>query len=313
MKSILVTGAAGFIGSHLVEHLLKCGVKRDNMRLFVLKGEPLVNLPDENFDIVVGDIRNKTDVKKAMKNIDVVYHLAAVTRDNWLSYTDVNYNGTKVLIDECKRQKIKKIIFFSTIAVYGLPAFVGDRENITEDSLFKVEGEYAQSKYRAENLIKDSGLPYVIIRPTTVYGPRDRAGIYQLYHAIKNNYFLRIGNGNNSVDYVYVSDLVKGARLAQLSKKNGEYILGAQKPIKFIDLVKTVARVLNKKVPSWYIPRGLGLVLAYFTNLLSLPLSPNRVRVMTANYYFNSRKAVREINYNPKTSFRTGIKLTYGC
>lgn len=312
MHKILITGAAGFIGSHVVEHLLERDIKRENLRLFILNGESLRNLPDENFDIVFGDIRNKSDVKKAVKGVNVVYHLAAVTRDNWLSYVDVNYHGTKILVSECKKQKIKKFVFFSTIAIYGLPAFVGNRENITENSTLQIEGEYAKSKFQAEKIVRESGLPYAIIRPTTVYGPRDKAGVYQLYLAIKKNYFFRIGNGKNKVDYVYVRDLVHGARAAELSSKNGEYILGAKRPITFLNLIKSVAKVLGKNIPFWYIPRWLGLLLAYLISPLSLPFSPNRVRVMTANYYFSSKKATREIGYNPKTKFTEGIKITYG-
>lgn len=312
MAKILVTGAAGFIGSHVVEYLLECGVRREDLRLFVLKGESLKNLPDEDFDIVFGDIRKAADAQKAVRGVDVVYHLAAVTRDNWLSYTDVNFNGTRILINECKKQKIKKFVFFSTIAIYGLPAFIGNRENITETSSFQIEGEYAQSKFRAEELVRNSGLHYAIVRPTTVYGPRDKAGVYQLYKAIKSGYFFRIGRGENKVDYVYVKDLVHGARLAEKSKNNGEYILGAKNPVTFFELEKAVFSVLNKKIPLWYIPRSVGMLLACFANKLSLPISPNRVRVMTANYYFNSRKAISEIGYNPKTNFLTGIKLTYG-
>lgn len=312
MVKYLVTGAGGFIGSHMVEYLLDCGVKRKDLRLFVLNGESLQNLPSDDFDIVYGDIRNRSDVSRALKGIDVIYHLAAVTRDNWLNYTDVNYYGTKLLVDECKRQKIKKIIFFSTIAIYGLPAFVGNRENITENSTLQIEGEYAKSKFQAEKIVRESGLPYAIIRPTTVYGPRDKAGVYQLYLAIKKNYFFRIGNGKNKVDYVYVRDLVHGARAAELSSKNGEYILGAKRPITFLNLIKSAAKVLGKNIPFWYIPRWLGLLLAYLISPLSLPFSPNRVRVMTANYYFSSKKATREIGYNPKTKFTEGIKITYG-
>ena len=106
-SKILVTGASGFIGSHLVEYLLSKKVPLSNLRLFVKNGESIKNLPKKNFDIFYGDIRNKNDVKEAMKGIDVVYHLAAkIDFDgSWEEYKDVNVQGTKNLVEQAVKNK----------------------------------------------------------------------------------------------------------------------------------------------------------------------------------------------------------------
>lgn len=322
MSKILITGAAGFIGSHLVEFLLKDGVKRKDLRLFVLKGESIENLPNSSFDIIYGDIRNKKDVKKALEgDVNVIYHLAAVTRDGEGKYLDVNWRGTRVLLTACKHKKIKKFVLFSSIAVYGLPAFTGEGINISEKSIVQAVGDYAKSKLMAEQEIVKAHekfkLPYVIVRPTTVYGPRDKAGICQLYKAIKSGYFVIIGDGKNKMDYVYVGDLVKGARLAQLNKSNtGDYILGGIKPVTFSQISQQVAASIDKKIFKWHIPKVLGYKFAIFVETVNkltgykLPMSVDRVTVMTSNYYFDISKARKEIKYHPIVSLKKGMRLT---
>lgn len=317
-QKYLITGAAGFIGSHLVELLLHEGIMPRNLRLLIQPGETLHNLPHKDFDVVYGDLRNKKDLVGIEENIDVVYHLAAVTMNGEGGlFHAVNSRGTKNLLDRFRNKKLQKFVFFSTIAIYGLPAFTGQREGITEESELRVVGEYADSKFKAEKLVMSSKLPYSIVRPTTVYGPRDKAGIYQLIQSIKSGYFFRIGSGSNKMDYVYVKDLVKGARLAQLSKrKASDYILGSARPVTFDEIVSTIYKCLNKSPMRMYIPRALGLVIGKIADTISkvlpihLPISEDRVKVMTANYYFDSSKAKKEISYNPNTSFKKGITIT---
>jgi nucleoside-diphosphate-sugar epimerase len=178
---ILVTGAAGFIGSHLVDLLLKENTPLRKLRLFVYKNESLDNLPKEYFDIVRGDIRNKLDVKKAMKNIGVVYHLAAKIDFDGThkEFSDVNVLGTQNLLNECKGKDIKKFIFFSSIGVYGMPADVGPIRGWDETQKHTYTNFYGRSKSEAEDKVVEAyrkyKIPYAIIRPASVYGRGKRA------------------------------------------------------------------------------------------------------------------------------------------
>lgn len=325
-EKILVTGASGFIGSHLVEFLLEEGESVKNIRLFIAKGESLKNLPKIDFDIIFGDIRKKEDLKRAMEGVSVVYHLAAKTIEGGKYYTDseykeVNIQGTKNILEQCKKKKIKKFVLFSSIAVYGLPAWVGDMKNISEAHPKNPVEIYGFSKLMAEKAVieahKKWGIPYVIIRPTSVYGPRDIRNLLELYKIIKKHLFFFIGDGKNKMDYVYVGDVVRGARLAELSKdKTGEYIIGGGERTSLEDVVKNVSRSIDSWYFNFHLDRQFGLVLSYLMVFIfkllgkRSPLFPERVKVLTADCFFNISKAKKELKYSPLVSFEEGTNIT---
>lgn len=322
---ILITGAAGFIGSHLVDHLLSNGVSPSKIRLLILPGESLDNLPpDVDFDIIWGDIRDEDIVKKAMRGITVVYHLAAkidFDGKSYEDYKDVNVDATRLLVEACKNKKITKFVFFSSIAVHGLPAGMGDIVNFDESKPSSYTNLYGKSKWEAENVIRDAhtsqGLPYAIIRPASVYGPREKGPTLALYRAIANKHFLFIGDGKNKMHYVYVTDLVAAARLAEKSRKtHGEYIIAGPKPTPFNIIVAQVAKSINVSTPNIRIPTTLAMLLAHVLSWvgkllgISVPLFPSRVKTMTTSYYYNITKAQKELSYKPKVTFSRGAALT---
>lgn len=315
MKKILITGATGFIGSHLVRALVSAGVQK-KLCLLVPPGDSLKNLPHKMFDVVWGDIRDKEVVKRATAGVETIYHLAAKTIFEGAKYRDyaqVNVDGTQNLLDSYRDQRIQKFVFFSSIAVYGLPAYVGEIINWNETRPQNPAEPYGESKLEAERrIIKfhyQTGMPYTIIRPTTVYGPRDRQGIFQLYQAVKGHYFFQVGDGQNLMDYVYVGDLVKGAVLAGQSKSRaGDYILGCGKPITSGDICKLVARSIGESIPKFNLPKNIALVLSY--PLWWSPLFPKRVKILTTNCFYDSAKAKKELGYNPTTSFAKGAEIT---
>lgn len=324
MSKFLVTGAAGFIGSHLVDLLLEDGVEGERLRLLIPPWEKLQNLPQQNFDIAIADIRDKKAVGRAMKDVTVVYHLAAQTvvdGGTYNYYKDINIEGTRNLLEAAAKNSVRKFIYFSSISVYGLPAWKGNMENFSEASPKLPSEPYGQTKLKAEELVVEAaqkwGLPYIIIRPTTVYGPRDKAGIFQLFKAIQKNVFFFIGNARNKMDYVYVKDLVKITRLAEKKKiENEDFIIGAGKPVTQQYLVECIASSLGKKTPKIHIHKLLALVLAYgvkwssrLFNLRPL-LFPERVKVLTTDCYFNMSKASKLISSTSHTSLKEGMYLT---
>lgn len=321
---ILVTGAAGFIGSHLVEYLLEKNIQISQLRLFVKTGETLENLPNKKFDVVFGDIRNVNDVKKAMKDVTTVYHLAAridFDGKTYKEYEEVNVLGTKNLVDEAvKNKNFKKFVNFSSIGVHGLPAGIGNIVNWNESHKPSYTNFYGQSKWEAEEVVRkahrDYDLPYVTIRPASVYGPREKGPTLALYKAIKSGQFLMIGDGKNRMHYVYVSDLVEATYLAGNSKiTNGEYIIAGEKPTRFVDVVKYVGESIDKLQPKLIIPKNFALFIAYVCALttkitgIKLPIFPSRVRTMTATYYYNISKAKNELHYKPKVDFKHGAQI----
>ena len=323
-NKILITGATGFIGSHLVELLLKEGVGLNNLRLLVEPGDSLRNLPPKKFEIIWGDIKDKRAVKKAVEGVNIIYHLAAKTvfeGSTYKDFKDINVDGTQNLLDAAKGKKIQKFVFFSSISVYGLPAYSGERIKCDETWPHKPAEGYGKSKLEAERLLikahKSLRIPYIIVRPTTVYGPRDHQGILELYRAIYHRYFFRIGNGESKMDYVFVRDLVRGARQAELSKFTAEdFILGADKPITLNEVINAIASSIDRKVPNVYLPENIALPLSHIVKFIARalgirpPLFPERVRIMTTDCYFNSAKAKKYISYRPSTSFKAGALIT---
>lgn len=323
---ILITGAAGFIGSHLVELLLEKKISPQSLRLLVPKNESLQNLPKANFEITRGDIRYKKDVWRAMKGVNIVYHLAALNIDGGKYYSkeeyqEVNVEGTQNLLEACQDKKIKKFILFSSIAVYGLPAWVGNIKNWNEKRVKQPKEIYGDSKLKAEEKVIEASkkyrLPYIIIRPTSVYGPRDKRNLLELYRAIKKHLFFYIGDGKNKMDYVFVKDVARAAYLAQKSKlKIGDYIIGSGTPLTLNQVVYYVASSINGSVSSLCIPKSLAIFLSYIVKFISKIIGikpilfPQRVKVMTTDCYFDISKARKEIDYIPIFSFEQGTYIT---
>lgn len=326
MNKILITGASGFIGSHLVETLLENKIPLENIRLLILKDESLVNLPKLKFEIIRGDITNENDVKMAMEGVDVVYHLAALTIDGDKYYTKeeyikVNVAGTENLLNACKNKKIKKFIFFSSIAVYGLPAWAGNIRNWNEKQPKNPREIYGVSKLEAEAKVVEAnkkwGIPYMILRPTSVYGPRDKRNLLELYRAIKKHLFFCIGNGKNKMDYVFVKDVAQAAYLAAMSKKvNNDYIIGAGDPLTLNDVARCVAKSISTSVPLLHIPKTAVYLVSFLVERISKLLGvspmlfPARVKVMTRDCYFDISKAKKDLNYKPNFSFEKGTQIT---
>ncbi len=320
----LITGAAGFIGSHLVDLLLSEGVQPTQIRIVLKPGETLDNLPKEKFEVITADIRNKKAMDSAVKGCDVVYHLAAridFDGKTYAEYKDVNVDATGYLLAAAQKYSVKKFVFFSSIGVYGLPAGVGNIDGWDETHPYTFSNFYGQSKWDGEELVraahKKSGLPYAIVRPASVYGPREKGPTLALYKAIKHHQFLRIGSGSNKMHYVFVKDLVKGARLAeQSSLVDGEYILAGPDPLPFKEIVSDVADSIGQKVPWLTLPTPVALLLGHIclwiTNLtgVALPLFPSRVRTMTTTYWYKIKKARKEIKYNPQVTFKKGSQIT---
>ena len=150
MSKILITGGTGFVGSNLVDFLTDIEkIDPRNLRLLIPPWESLENLNLKKFEIIVGDIRDKKIVAKSMKGVDVVYHLAAKTivpGADYGYYRDVNIDGTKNLIEAAINNSIKKFIYFSSISVFGLPAWRGDMLDYSEETPKKSSEPYGKTK-----------------------------------------------------------------------------------------------------------------------------------------------------------------------
>jgi NAD dependent epimerase/dehydratase len=237
-KKVLVTGADGFIGSHLVEGLLDEGCK---VRAFVYYNsfnswgwlDTFPKAKIDKIDIFSGDIRDPNGVEAAMEGCQVVFHLAALIGIPFSyhspdSYVDTNIKGTLNILQAAKNLKLEKILVTSTSEVYGTAKYVP----IDEKHAFQAQSPYSATKIGAdriaESFFRSFNLPVVIVRPFNTYGPRQSARaiiptiITQLIAGKKK---ISLGSLNPIRDFVYVKDTVNGfIEIAKSNKTIGEEI-----------------------------------------------------------------------------------------
>lgn len=223
MKKILVTGADGFIGSHLVEELVKKG---NNVKAFVYYNSFnswgwLDKLPSEilsKIEIFNGDIRDPNGVRTAMKDCSIVYHLAALIAIPFSyhspdSYIDTNVKGTLNILQAAKDLQLERILITSTSEVYGTAQYIPIDENHPKQA----QSPYSASKIGAdaiaESFYKSFDLPVTIVRPFNTYGPRQsaRAVIPTIITQLLNGYKeIKLGELTPTRDLLYVKDTVEG-------------------------------------------------------------------------------------------------------
>lgn len=259
-KKVLVTGADGFIGSHLVEHLLACGY---SVRAFVLYNsfnsfgwiDSLPSEIKENIEIVSGDIRDPNSVRLAMQGIDTVFHLAALIAIPFSyqapdSYIDVNIKGTLNVLQAAKALKTPRILITSTSEVYGTAKYVPIDENHPNQG----QSPYSASKIGAdkiaESFYRSFDMPITIVRPFNTYGMRQSARaviptiITQLLNGVTQ---IKLGDTTPTRDLVFVKDTVAGFEcIARTEKTIGEEInIASQTEISVGDLANKIIAKIN--------------------------------------------------------------------
>lgn len=262
-KKILVTGADGFIGSHLVETLMEKG---HDVRAFVLYNSNnswgwLDTLPEtvkKNIEVFAGDIRDPHGVKKAVQGCQVIMHLAALIAIPYSyhfpqSYVETNINGTLNLLQAALDYKVEKFIQTSTSEVYGTAQFVP----ITENHPLTAQSPYAASKIGADQIAlsfyRSFQLPVTVIRPFNTYGPRQsaRAVIPTTISQIANGQTnIQLGSLHPTRDFNFVKDTANAfIAIAEADKTNGETInAGSNYEISIGDTVNLIAEIMNKKI-----------------------------------------------------------------
>ena len=257
---ILITGADGFIGSHLIELLIQTGYK---VRAFVYYNsfnsngwlDTLSEETKRKVEIFSGDIRDPNGVREAMIGIDIVFHLAALIAIPFSyhspdSYIDTNVKGTLNILQAARDQKVKRILITSTSEVYGTAQFVP----ITELHPKQPQSPYSASKIGADaiadSFYRSFNLPITIVRPFNTYGPRQSARaviptiITQLLNGAEE---IKLGDIIPTRDLLFVKDTVNGfLKIAQCNELIGHEVnIATQSEISVGDLAKQLIRIIN--------------------------------------------------------------------
>ena len=306
--NVLVTGADGFIGSHLVEKLLEEGY---NVRAFVYYNSfnswGWLDTLDKNklrkIEIFSGDIRDPNGVKEAMKGIDIVFHLAALIAIPFSyhspdSYVDTNIKGTLNVLQAARDLKTKRILITSTSEVYGTAKYVP----IDENHPYQGQSPYSATKIGADRLAesfyKSFNMPITIVRPFNTYGPRQssRAVIPTIITQLLNGETeIKLGALTPTRDFNYVKDTVKGfIEIAKSENTIGEEInIATCSEISIEELALEIINQINPKAKIICDEERLR---------------PDKSEV---NRLLGCNKKIKKLtNWSPKYSFEEGIKET---
>lgn len=212
-KRNVVTGATGLLGSHIVEQLVERG---EQVRALVRPTSDTSFLRGLGVELTVGDLHDADSVRRAVDGADVVYHCAARVGDwgPWALYEREIIDATRHLLDACRTVAVGRVLYVSSVTVYGHPKPGGDP--ITEDAplgqhLYWFWDYYCRSKIAAEELARAYGPGLTIVRPSWIYGPRDRNSFPRLLAAFRAGRVTLIGRGDNLLNIVYAADVAEGA------------------------------------------------------------------------------------------------------
>ena len=310
-KTILVTGDSGFIGSYLISFLDESG--------YLVRGIDLVpkKNPGINYLQVVGDILDETAIGQAMQGCDCVIHLAAEHKDFGIAeerYFQVNVEGTQKLLTQASFRNIKKFIFFSSVAVYG------DTVSPSEETVPNPVNPYGTSKFMAEQVIRkwveeDPSRQAIILRPTVVFGPRNRANIFKLIQYVCDKKFIWIGKGKNIKSIAYVENVVGATCFLLENMKPGFQILNYvdEPQLTTRELVTIIAAKADLPVPTFYIPLSVALPAAKVLDVVGalahrdFPVTSARLKKFNTSTTFQSEK-IRSLGFMTPYSLEEGIE-----
>jgi len=294
MGSILVTGGAGFIGSHLVERLVEEGysvIVVDNLLRGTLNN--LSNVLDR-VKFVKGDIGNYELMEELIKNSEVIFHLASFSRvipsiENPELCFKINVEGTEIIARLCSKYH-GKLIFSSSREVYGTPKYLP----VDESHPLNPENPYGASKVSGEKIIeayaKSYGLNYVNLRLANVYGPRDFDRVIPIFieNALKGKDLIVYG-ADKILDFVYIDDVINAFIAAMDSNENQTLNIGSCVGVSIVELANLIKKVTGKEVGIIIKEKRKGEVDKFITDI---------------------RRAREALNWEPRINLEEGLRRT---
>jgi nucleoside-diphosphate-sugar epimerase len=315
---VLITGITGAVGPLIAEQLIKCG---HDVHGLSRSG----NLPNHllgKIALFKGDITNAEDVYKAMEQCDIVIHLAALLHivnpptSLHLEYQRINVDGTRVVVDVACRTQVKRIIYFSTISVYGP---TNGKPPVNEQSPRLPQTLYARTKAEAEDIalsaIDADGSPLTtILRLAAVYGPGMKGNYPRLLQAMRRGYFLPVGRGGNRRTLVHVADVATAVLTilnhqesrGQIYNVTDGYIHTMQ------EIQQTMYHALGKKPPTLFIPHRIAMAAGAVLEKLSfIPFLPpnigrNTIEKFVEDVAVEGEKIKKELGFQPNYTLTKG-------
>ncbi len=298
LKDALVTGASGRLGTRLIKELVDRGIK---VRALVSKKESLIGLPSGVVPFV-GDIKDKKVLNEACEGVDTVFHLAAVVSQYKVPVKElvrVNVDGTNDVIEACKTNRVRHIIFASSVDVYGN----NRKEILTEESKTKPTDMYGHSKMMAEDIVKESPIPYTILRFAAIYGPGFEKSFFKIFRVIKEEKAYIIGNGSNHLPIIHVNDAVQALIFSGMNSEalNKIYNVSDGEEHTQEELFNVAADMLKVEKPKKHMS---ALVVKIFAKKRGL--DSDELRFITCDRKISIEKITKDLGYKPKVSILKG-------
>ncbi len=318
----LITGATGFVGSHLAE---ACAARGVPVRALVRAGSNAAQLEQQHATLIRGDLTDAAAVREAVRGVEVVLHCAAKVGD-WgpvEDYRAVNVEGLRGLFEACRGQPLKRFVHFSSLGVYAARHHYGTDES---EPLPRnhVDG-YTQTKVEAEELAlryhREHGVPVVVLRPGFIYGPRDRTVLPKLTDNLRRRKVNYIGSGKQALNTIYVGNLIEAAFLAaDRPEAVGQiYNLTDGEAVSKRRFIEALVHGLDLPPPNpVHIPLWIARIVAWWkegqARRRGSPKPPRltqgRLKFLGINLDFSIDKARRELGYRPRFTFDEGMKET---
>ena len=319
---ILITGASGFIGSFIVEEALKQGFET---WAAIRKSSSKEYLQDERIHFIELNLSSKAQLIEQLRphQFDYVVHAAGVTKClNKADFRRINTEGTKNLVDALLdlQMPLKRFVFLSSLSVFGAIKERLPYDEIREDDTPKPNTEYGRSKLEAERYIDSIGsrLPYIILRPTGVYGPREK-DYFMMAKSIKQHIDFAVGYQRQDITFVYVTDVVQAVFLALEKGETGrKYFLSdgqVYQSTTFSDLIhEELGRPwwLRITAPVWVlrVVTFFGEYIGHMTGKVTA-LNNDKYNILRQrNWRCDIEPARHELGFEPKVQLKEGVKTT---
>lgn len=315
---ILVTGATGLLGHHLLKALQQRG---EQIRALVLPAEHVQSLATQGIEVVRGDITDPCTLSDAVRDIEVIFHLAGMM-GVWrplAAYRLVNVTGSGNLYRAARDAGVRRFVHTSSHTVYGL----GHGRFLTEKDAVRPDRDpYSLSKAEGERLIRrlmlESNIETVILRPGTFFGPYDRLHFGRMAQKIREGRALILGKGDNALPFCYVTDIVQGFLLAAYHENapGNTYNISNDRPLTQREIYYAIADAVGGKRPGLHLPYPpvyYGSILAECVLARLTGAKPPVTRLGALMFGRDNRhsieKARSELGYEPQVDLRTGIQL----
>lgn len=310
-----VTGGTGFIGSHLVDTLIK-NEAYSEIHCLVRNNEKW--LRGKRFIKVSGDLDDLSVLKRAVRDVDVIFHLAGiVSAPTYQEFEHANVDATENIIRIAQKEKVGKIVVLSSLAAVG----PSQGRPITEEDPMNPVSMYGKSKKQMEEMIHTTASNHTsitILRPPAVYGPREDQ-IYSFFKMVSKRICPIVGDGNHpKISMIYVADVVQGILKAAEQKEPGvhTYFITGKDIHTWNEIRGTTTKVLGKKsIPIYIKPKFVKKIAGFIEKTASFfgsypVINKEKANEMILEWTCSSEKAEQELGYQPKYSLAEGISRT---